>query len=104
MTKKTYDRTTICFGEKGDPARIIKDKISEYYGKAALSSQVRRAIVVCYGNKPEFKDYKIKIKMFELQEAIKEMTSYAKKRNQIKEDLQTLGLSDQEIEDKLMQQ
>lgn len=97
-----YNRTSINFGEKGDPAVVLKKYVTDYYGKSALSGLVRRAFVVCYGDKPEFKKYKIQVKMVELREAIDNKIRYAKMQNLIKDELKELGLSEQQIEDEIM--
>ncbi|MFP4117942.1 MAG: hypothetical protein ACLFTR_03380 [Candidatus Woesearchaeota archaeon] len=102
MGAKKYDRTTINFGEPGDPARAIKSRLIEVHGKAAFSEHVRRALVAAYSSQRGFEKTKADIKFNELRKVISDMKELALKRSKIEEELQELGKSSEEIQEELM--
>ena len=94
---KKYDIRSINFGEAGHPARILVDKFVQKHGKTALSQLIRR-LVVCYlMDKPEYKDWKKDLLIYERREIGKEIAHKFNRRRQIDDELREMGVNPDEV-------
>jgi hypothetical protein len=90
--QKTYDIRSINFGEVGHPSRVLIDIFILKYGKSELSKLIRK-LVFCYlSDKPEYKDYKIQMMIFERNKINKLVNEKLEKRRKIDEELNKLGI------------
>lgn len=91
MSRKEILTKTINFGRKGDIGRQLVERIEKKYGNRALSNIVRKSLIACMSNKPEFKEAKKRALLEERKEIRKKLKEANDQMQKNADELEKLG-------------
>lgn len=82
--------TSVEFGNKGTPARILIDQYRESKGRGEVSRLIRKLVLIHLGNNPAFREFKIKEAEYNVKLLAEEMVKINAKLLNAKDRLATL--------------
>lgn len=88
--KKKYKIASVNFGDEGHPARLLIESYIKKNGKLAVSSLIRKLIVVSLSRKHEYRDYKLQLLLYERKNALQRKVDAATEIFKIEEQLKKI--------------
>ena len=89
---KKYDRRTINFGDRNNPARIIVEDYVKKNGNNELSLLIRKLVIFYFINDPRYEDAKKRMLLGRKQEIVDRFLLIQKELQQINKELEDKGI------------